>query len=398
MNEDLDRARIFPDLEARSYWSFAAISPLSAPAKSAIDRWHETLGRQGLAGFGLAVQARDELRRELAGLLGGDERDYALTQGTTAGIVSVARSLRWRAGDTLVLFGGEFPTNVLPWQQAAHDFGLEIELIESAEFGHPEIGMSRLSSILKTKRVQLVALSAVEFQSGLAMPVRAIALAAHAAGALVSVDAIQAAGVMPLDLVEVGADFAYGGGHKWLLGVDGAGWVYASEQGKAALGPAMVGWLSVERAIDFLFEADQLGQARATLSQPRVLESGSTSSAATFALLEGVRLCRRAEPAKTLAWVQSLHDLVEGRLIELGFVSQRGARVETRSGILSLLPPAGVSLRALQSALMRRGVTLTIPDGRLRLAPHFCSRPAEGELIVEVMAECLAECLTESRG
>jgi selenocysteine lyase/cysteine desulfurase len=391
MNDHLDRAILFPDLEARSYWSFAAISPLSAPAKAAIDRWHETLARQGMAGFGLAVAAREETRRELAGLLGGDEQDYALTQGTTAGIVSVARSIRWRAGETIVVFGGEFPTNVVPWQQAARDFGLEIEVVPSADFVDVDLGMSRLSSILKNKKVQLVALSAVEFQSGLTMPVRAISEAAHVAGALVSVDAIQAAGVMPLNLVEVGADFAYGGGHKWLLGVDGAGWVYASERGKEALGSAMAGWLSVEGAIDFLFEPNKLGHERAMLSQPRVLESGSTSTAAVCALLEGVRLCRRAEPRATLAWVQGLHDLVEGRLVELGFVSERGARVESRSGTLSLLPPAGVSLRALQSALMRRGVTLTIPDGRLRLAPHFCSRVAEGELIVEVMAESLAE-------
>jgi len=391
MERSLCRDVIFPELEAKSYWSFAAISPLSAPAKVSIDRWHAALAAQGLAAFGLAVSARDELRRELAALLGGAQGDYALTQGTTAGIVAVARSIGWREGDCIVVFGGEFPTNDVPWRQAAFDFGLVVEVIEGADALDHERTISRLSSILATRRVRLVAVSAVEFQTGFAMPIQAIAEVCHRTDALVAVDAIQAAGVMPLNLVAVGADFAFGGGHKWLLGVDGCGWVYASERGKAAMGHAMAGWLSLEEAIDFLFEADKLGKAKAMLAQPRVLESGSSSTAAVFATLEGVKLCRSAEPARTLAWVQALHDGVEGPLVELGFTSGRGRDLATRSGTLSLLPPTGVDLRALQGALMRRGVTSTIPDGRLRLAPHFCSRVDEGELIVAVMGECLVE-------
>lgn len=391
MDRQLYRDTLFPHLASRSYWSFAAISPLSQPARDAIDGWHRALETRGLEAFALAVDAREALRAELAGLLGGQPRDYALTQGTTAGVVALARSMRWRAGEALVVLGGEFPTNVIPWRQAARDFGLEVLTLEAADFMQPAEGLSRLSSILKAKRVALVACSAVEFQTGLALPVREMAALCHEAGASIAIDAIQAAGVVPIDLARSGVDFAVGGGHKWLLGVDGAGWVYVSERGRERLGDAMVGWLSVEGAIDFLFEPGVLGRERVMLGQPRALESGSSSTAAIFATLEGVRLCRQACVEDTFAHVQALHDGVEAALVTMGFSSERASEPAARSGILALRPPAGVSLRDLQAALSRRGVTLTIPDGRLRLAPHFCSRANEGEHILAVMPECLAE-------
>jgi selenocysteine lyase/cysteine desulfurase len=385
------RHLIFPGLEASSYWSFAAISPLSEPARRAIEGWHRVLATRGVMGFGEVVHARDQLRGELAGLLGGDASDYALTSGTTHGVVALARSIAWRAGEGIVLLSGEFPTNVIPWEQAARDFDLRVEKVPADAFRDVDAAISRVSSILKNGGIRVVACSAVEFQTGLALPLEVLAEVCHRYGAMLVVDAIQAAGVVPLDLQAMGVDLAVGGGHKWLLGVDGVGWVYASERGKAALGSAMGGWLSVEDGVRFLFESDALEVERAWLRQPRVLESGSTSSAAVVALREGVRMCVEAGPARTLAWVQGLHDGVEARIEALGFISERAAERRLRSGILSFQPPGGVELRALQGALSRRSVAITIPDGRLRLAPHFCSTAEEGEVLVAALTECLEE-------
>jgi selenocysteine lyase/cysteine desulfurase len=223
------------------------------------------------------------------------------------------------------------------------------------------------------------------------MPVAELARVAHDHGALIAVDTIQKAGAMPVDLSAEGVDFAYGGGHKWLLGTDGAGWLYVSKSARAELSDAMIGWLSMEDPVDFLFEPGRLGRPRRAVEQPRAQEGGSSSSAAVFALLEGVRLCREADPARTFAWTQRLHDAVEPRLLELGFGSERAERPELRSATLSLRPPSGVSLRRLQAALLARGVVLTTPDGRLRLAPHFFSTMAEAELLLDAMPAALAE-------
>lgn len=392
----MDTQTLFPDLAAKVYWSYAAISPMCEPVRLAVDAWHRALATRGLVAFGAAVEAREALRRELAGLLAVEAEDLALTHGTTAGILGVTRSLRWRRPGAsrrgaVVVFGGEFPTNVIPWRQAAMENDLEVLELDHEHFRDPADGISRLSSILKTHDVRLVAVSAVEFQTGLAMPIAELARAAHAHGALIAVDAIQKAGAMPIDLAAEGVDFAYGGGHKWLLGTDGAGWLYVSKSARAELTDAMSGWLSMEDAVDFLFEPGKLGRVRSAVEQPRAQEAGSSSSAAVFALIEGVRLCRAADPARTFAWVQQLHDAVEPRLVELGFVSERAEHCSARSATLSLRPPTGVSLRRLHGALLERGVVLTTPDGRLRLAPHFFSTMAEAEQLLAVMPLALEE-------
>ena len=393
------RASLFPELKARVYWSFAAISPLAAPVRAVVDGWHRRLAEEGVATAGAMIAARDAARRELAGALGGAPEDYALTQGTTASVVTLARSLRWRAGDRVALFDDEFPTNVVPWREAAADHHLGVDVFAQAPFGRdPDAALDALERDLAGRGVRVVAVSAVAFQSGVAMPLTALAEVCHRHRALLVVDAIQAAGIAPLDLARSGVDAAVGGGHKWALGTDGAGWIYVAPRAREAFGPSLAGWLSFEHPARFLTEPDRLHDPRVHLPAPRVFEGGSIATAAHLALTEGLRLCTAAAregspPGGTVAFdhVQALHDRIEPVLVERGFASERSAHRAARSGILAARPPAGVGLQALQAALARRGIVVTIPDGRLRLAPHFASTFEEAEVLASALPEAISE-------
>jgi len=389
------RHALFPDLEARVYWAFAAIVPLALPVRVAVEAWLLRLAREGMPAFGAALEAREQLRSELAGLLGGEASSYGFVQGTTAGMVALAHSINWRSGDRVVIFDDEFPANTVPWREAARVYRLGVDVLPLATFAStPELGLASLEASLRRGGSRLVTVSAVEFQTGLALPLRDIADVCHRYGALLAVDAIQAAGIVPLDLPTLGVDLAVGGGHKWLLAMDGAGWVYVAPAAREQLGTAMAGWLSFEGGPRFLFEPGHLHDRREHVAAPRVFEGGSSSTAAVVALLEGVKLCRQVTPAVAFAHVQALHDRVEPRLVELGFVSERTSFAAGRSGILAARPPAGVSLAALQRSLAQRGVVVTIPDGRLRLAPHFMSTFKEAEMLVAALPEALSEVAT----
>lgn len=385
------REQLFPDLQARVYWAFAGIAPLARPVRLAIDAWYDQLAREGMPAFMVGLAAREQLRTELGGLLGVEAESIGLVQGTTAGVIALARSLTWRAGQRLVVFDDEFPANTVPWREVAHEHRVSVDVVSLAAFARGEDeGLAALAAALR-RGVRLVAVSAVEFQTGLALPLEAMAALCHRHGALLAVDAIQGAGIVPLELAALGVDFAIGGGHKWLCGTDGAGWVYVAPHARAHFGHGQAGWLSFVDGTRFLFEPDRLRERRPYLAAPRVLEGGSSSTAAAIALLEGVKLCRAVTPAVAFAHVQMLHDRVEPRLTALGFVSERAAFASGRSGTLAARPPADVSLQALQAALSKRGVVVSIPDGRLRLAPHFASTIAEADTFVEVLPAALAE-------
>ena len=73
----------------------------------------------------------------------------------------------------------------------------------------------------------LVVLSTVAFRTGAVFPsLKELVAAAHAGGAMVLLDVYHHAGVLPLDLTALDADFAIGGSYKYLRGGPGACWLY----------------------------------------------------------------------------------------------------------------------------------------------------------------------------
>src|SRR4029453_4639655 len=80
---------------------------------------------------------------------------------------------------------------------------------------------------------------------------RAVIEKAHRVGAHVILDIYQAAGVIPVDLQALGADFAVGGSVKWLCGGPGAGYLYVRPDLAATLEPAFVGWAAHDAPFEF---------------------------------------------------------------------------------------------------------------------------------------------------
>ena len=226
-----------------AYLNHAAVSPISSPVEAAITAMAQTYGA-GLSGAIEAMPLRDRLREKLGRFVGAPPDAIGFVQSTTTGINHVALSLPWRAGDRVVLFEGEFPANVTPWQRAAALFEVEIDWVPVQPFHRSlDEGLAALDRCLD-ERTRIVAVSLVQFQSGLRMPVEAIAERCHRANAEILVDGIQGMGVLPFDVSQAGVDYLACGGHKWMMGVEGAGFVYVRPSSSEKLVPRTAGWTS----------------------------------------------------------------------------------------------------------------------------------------------------------
>lgn len=380
---------LFPDLDAIAYLNHGAISPPSVEVRRAVNALLETYARRGVEAFGVWRAQRERLRGRLARLVGGQPEDVALVPSTTQSVVNVAMCFPWRAGDRVICLRGEFPTNVTPWQRAAETFGLELVFLEVEDF-RTEEGLAKLDAEL-SRGVRLVAVSAVQFQTGLRMPVEAIAARARARGAEVFVDAIQACGVVPVDVEAWGVDYLGCGSHKWLMGLEGAGFLWVKKERQAALVPRLAGWLSHEEPLSFLFEGEgHLRYDRPIRPEPTFLEGGAINGAGFAALEASVALIERIGVPHVFAHVQGYHDALEPGLRERGFESERGAEGQ-RSGILSVRPPEGVDVIALAAHLNARRVAVTTPDGRLRFAPHWPNDVAEVPEVLDALDDAISE-------
>jgi len=389
----------FPTLEADAYLAHAAIAPVAAPVRDAVLGVLDDYARRGMGAWARWRDDREALRGELAELLGVEAPRIGLTQSTSAGLLAFAQCFPWRAGDGVVLFEGEFPANVTPWLLAAQEHGLRVRWLRAGDFAPGGPGLARLEAVVAGGDVRLVAVSAVQFQTGLAMPLQAIGEVCRARGVTLAVDAIQAAGVVPLDLRALPIDLLAGGAHKWLMGVEGAGYVYVSEDLARHLRPRVAGWLSHVDGIGFLFEGEgRLRYDRPLREAPAVLELGSQSVAGFAALRAGLAMIRGLGVAAIHAHVNAWLDAFEPQAVALGFESLRSPHPEARSGVLALRPRRGVDLPRLHAALAARGVAVTTPDGLLRVAPHGFNPLEEVPRVVAALADAAHEVRPGSGG
>jgi len=382
-----DRA-LFPSLESRAYLNHAGVSPPSEPVCAAVRAAVDDLARRGGAAGRGALERRTRLRGRLAELVGAAPEDLALTQSTTAGVQAVALCLPWRRGDRVVLFDGEFPANVTPWQRAADAFGLSIAFVPVEAFRRSEEeGLALLEREL-ARGARLVAVSAVQFKSGLRMPVAGISRRCAEAGAELFVDAVQAAGAVPLDVG--GVDYLAAGAHKWLMGIHGAGFLYVRPERAASLVPRTAGWLSHEDAARFLFEPGQLRYDRPIRKRADFVEAGGASDVSFAAMLASVEILLEVGVPAILEHVARYLDLLEPELAGRGFSSLRAREASRRSCILSVAPPPGVDVARLSREIQARAVACATPDGVLRFSPHWPNDPAELPWVLEAVDGALA--------
>ncbi len=385
-----DRA-LFPTLKARAYLNHAGIAPPSTAVTAAVSEMLQTYAAEGTGAIFHYRKVMEGLRRRLGTLLGVASDQIAFTTNTSQGVINIALCLPWRPGATVICFEGEFPANVTPWQQAAKRHGLSLKMQPLQAFATDEAAaLNALEEVLAHEDVQLVAVSSVQFQTGLRMPIEAITKLCHRHGAEIFVDAIQSVGVIPTDLGALGVDYASGGGHKWLMGLEGTGWLYAHPERAKALRPEVAGWLSHEDAISFLFQGEgHLRYDRPIRNRIGFVEAGMPNIAGIVSLDAATAQIQHLGVAAIWKHLTHYLDQLEAGLLSRGFESLRATSPSNQSAILSVTPPNRLSTVTLGQQLEDKGITCAIPDGKLRFAPHWPNSQSEVGLILHTIDECL---------
>jgi cysteine desulfurase/selenocysteine lyase len=372
------------------YYAFAGVSLLSDPVVAAMRAAIDLQASRGVGAMGAYLEGLARTKAEFGRLIGVDGRDVAWMGNTSNGVTAVATCRPWRRGDRILCFEGEFPANVTPWQVAAREHGLEVLFHSTTAFeADPDAALARVEDELR-RGVALVAVSAVQFQSGLRMPIPELRRLTHAHGAELFVDAIQGAGVVPLDLGDV--DYVACGGHKWLGGPVGTGFVAARPDRWAALEPRLAGWLSHVDGVKFLFEGPgHLRYDRPFRQGPAMFEAGGFNAVGAAGLGAAIEILAEIGVERIAAHVASILEPLEAGLVTRGFTSRRSTRPDQRSGILAVRPPEGFTAEVLSARLAKRGVATSTPDGWLRFAPHWPNGVDEVEPVLAAVDASLRE-------
>jgi cysteine desulfurase/selenocysteine lyase len=202
------------------------------------------------AGHRLAVESSahyESARESVRQLLNArSPTEIIFTPGTTAGINLVARS--WgdanvKAGDEILLTLMEHHSNIVPWQELAQRTGCKIRWAPITD--DYRIDLDEFEKLL-SPRTKLVAVTAVSNVLGTINPIDQIIEVAHAAGAVVLIDAAQAVPHEPVDVRARNIDFLAFSGHK-MLGPSGVGVLYGREELLDRMPPFLGGGSMIKR-------------------------------------------------------------------------------------------------------------------------------------------------------
>ncbi len=225
-NYDINHYRsLFPLVKnGLTYLDHAAIGPFPTPVRDAVNAYvnkkSETEPNIALEFFRTAAGVRDRIGM----LLNSPKERIALTDNTTNGLNILASGLEWKSGDRILLTDIEFPANVSPFlNQRRH--GVEVDFVKSRGGRILPEDFERAL----TPKTRLLSVSHVQFLHGFRSDLGALGELCRRKGIIFCVDAIQSAGVVPIDVQAMKIDFLSSGCQKWLLAPEGVGFVYVSE-------------------------------------------------------------------------------------------------------------------------------------------------------------------------
>ncbi|MEO7521989.1 MAG: aminotransferase class V-fold PLP-dependent enzyme [Gemmatimonas sp.] len=315
---------------------------------------------------------------EIAPIIGAAAGQVAMVPTVTLAMTAVLSALDYPADhNEVVMTALDFPSVRYAYDGLAPRLGARVVVVPSDD----GIGIDpqRLLDAI-TPRTRLVAVSHVLFRSAYVLDAASIVAKARECGAAVVFDGYHSAGVIPVSVAELGADFYCGGVLKWLCGGPGGCFLYASPEASERFAPSLTGWQAHRTPFAFADSMDYANNAWRWLG-------GTPAIPALFAGLDGPRVIVEAG----ISAIRAKSVRQTARLVQAA--DQRGWRVhaprdpDRRGGTVAIdVPHSGEVARAL---LARDVVIDYRPGAGIRIAPHFYTTDGEIEVCLDAMDEIL---------
>jgi cysteine desulfurase / selenocysteine lyase len=337
-----------------------------------------------------STEQYEEAREKVRAFIGAEHaREVIFTPGTTAGINLVARS--WgeaniKSGDEILVTTMEHHSNLVPWHQLAARTGALIRHIPITDDGL--LILDKLDTLL-TDRTRIVAVASVSNVLGTINPIREIAGRAHAAGAVVLVDAAQSVPHLSTNVRELGADFLAFSGHK-MLAPTGIGVLYGREELLDAMPPFLGGGSMIDRVWDDHFTAAEL---------PAKFEAGTPPIAPAIALGAAIDYLNIIGIEKVARHEHELARYAYEQLRQIDGLQILGPALDYRAGLVSFILPQPhahdiAQLLDAQGIAVRAGHHCTWPlhdrlgiSASTRASFYLYNTPAEVDLLVQVVSQ-----------
>jgi kynureninase len=299
------------------------------------------------------------LKAAFAGLAGCAADELAITTNISIALSTIASAVDLSARPKVILSELDFPTDGHVWL-AQRRRGIEIEWLRSPD--GLTVPLEEYDRAIDD-RTAVVMVNRVLYRSSALVDAGAICAMARERGALSFVDDYHGAGVVPLDLHELGCDLYTAGVLKWLCGGPGLAFLYARRELLPSLEPAVTGWFATREP--FAFDTQHLAYHETA----RRLEHGTPPAPVVFLAQGGLDVISEVGVGRIRARQGELTDHVIERADEAGLPVRTPRQHGVRGGVVNV--GVGPDAEKICHALLDRDVCTDFRGDGLRISPHF---------------------------
>lgn len=204
----------FPILaNGRTFLNSAYITPSPRVVTDAGAAFFQAKSSRPLS-VGELLTKTGEVCTQFSKLIHAAPEEIGFVFATSEGENTVANNVPMQPGDNVVVDDLHYDGALVAYRQLEKRRGIQLRIVKHR---NGEVSTADFAKLVDA-RTRLVAVSYVSSVNGLRHNVRELADLAHAHGALIHVDAIQAVGMFPIDVRADNVDFLCAGTYKWLLG------------------------------------------------------------------------------------------------------------------------------------------------------------------------------------
>jgi len=375
-NHDEIRAQ-FPFMEKFIYFDAAHYTPY--PLRS-VNRLNEFITKFTTDYLNLSLvninQSR-EFRKTCGSLLNCDAEDIIITSNTTHGINIFANGIKLEKGDNNVaMLDSEFPAVVYPWLNQ-EKLGKATVMLIPSDKGYANEAL--IKRTLMDFNIRVFTISLVQFL-GYRHSIRNIAEFCRKRNIFLVVDAIQATGVCPVDVQDLGIDFLSTGNQKWLMSPAGLGFTYISKKYREVINPTYAGTTNVnynfEHFLDYKLDFKTSGEA---------YENSTLNTLAMIGTDEVLKYFMELGVENIFAHIIDIQDKVISLLDKSKYKVESDLSPEHRSNIMIFSHVNSNRNMEVLKFLEEKKIYIALREGYLRLSPHIYNNYKDAEILAEAL-------------
>ena len=323
------------------------------------------------------------IRKEFSKIVTCPAANVAIIPSASYGISTIANNIPLKRGDEVVVLGGQFPSNVYPWQRLVNESSAKLITVEPPNNLNNRGAKwnQRILESINTK-TKVVAMGHVHWADGTLFDLQAIRKRASDVNAMLIIDGTQSVGALPLDVSILKPDALVCAGYKWLMGPYTTGLAYYSDRffnGR----PLEENWITRKASEDFTALVNYRDEY-----QPgaRRFDMGERSNfILNPMLLAALKMVNDWKPARVQQYAQKITAKPLQTLRGYGWwIEDNHFRA---SHLFGLRPEAPVDIDKLKKRLLKARIAVSYRGDVIRVAPHVYNSENDLWRLVEVISK-----------